>query len=114
MRGRDLTKRIEIWQTTPVADGVGGSTVSEAKIADSWAKIESLQPGKRVNFEQFGITDVNKAIVITLRKRSDIEYNPRNQFIKYRDKKYIISTTPTNKDFEDRFIVFIGIETKDG
>lgn len=110
MRSRDFRDRIELWETTPTTNSFGGNSVSESLVATVWANIKTLQPGRNTNVVDFGVEDANKSIIITLRKRSDITYKVGNQFIKYRDRKYTISTAPTNKDFRDRFIVFVGTE----
>ena len=112
MRSRQYTKRVEIYELTRVADGFGGFTVTDAKIGESWAKLETFQAGKAQNLTEYGIIDPQKAVLFTLRLRNDITYNADTQYIKYRNKKYIISTYPTNIDFEDSTITFIGIEEK--
>ena len=110
MRSRQFNKRIEIWQTASVSDGFGGLTVSDALLSSSWAKITSNQPGKASNVSDFGITDGQRVVMFTLRLRNDLDYNVETQYIKYRGKKYSIVTAPTNIDFDDKYIVFAGIE----
>lgn len=108
MRARGLNKRIEFYETTNVPDTFGGNTVSSALIATSWAKIETFNPGGRNSqTTDFGITNTQNAVIITTRKREDIDYTSINQYIMYRGNKYIISTAPTNINFEDSFIKFI-------
>lgn len=112
MNSRDLTKRIELFAITSVSDGFGGFTVSSASLGKSWAKIESIQPGRSNNLDEFGITDLNKSIFVTVRKRNDLVYSMETMFFTYRGSKYTISTAPTNVDFNDRWIKFTGaIET---
>lgn len=112
MRSRKYTKRVEIYQLTRVADGFGGFTVTDAKIGESWAKLETFQAGKALNLAEYGIINPQRSILFTLRLRNDITYNVDTQYIKYRNKKYIISSYPTNINFEDSEITFIGTEEK--
>ena len=112
MNSRDLTKQIELFELVSVSDGYGGYNVTESSLGKSWAKIESLQPGRSNNLDNFGITDLNNSIFVTVRKRNDLVYSMETMFFKYRGSKYTISTAPTNVDFNDRWIKFTGaIET---
>lgn len=100
MRSRRYTKIIEIWQTTPVEDGYGGSLPNEeVLITKSWCNIKNKTNTQRLT--DLGVTDVNNTIVIQLRHRNDINYNAINQYIKYRGVKYIIQNAPNNVDFQD-------------
>jgi len=108
MIGRGFNKKVEIWAVDQVSDGFGGYTVAETKISDSWAKVETLQPGKVNNVKNFGLEDAQNAVLFTMRKRNDITYNEEIHFLKYRGRKFTISTAPANVNFEDRVIVFVG------
>ena len=108
MNARELNKRIEIRATEIVSDGYGGNTVQDVLISNSWAKIESLRPGRNYNLQDFGLTDIQNSVLITVRKRNDLVYDPQTMYFVYRGKKYTISTAPTNVNFEDAFIVFVG------
>jgi len=108
MIGRGFNKKVEIWAVDQVSDGFGGYTVAETKISDSWAKVETLQPGKVNNVKTFGLEDAQNAVLFTMRKRNDITYNEEIHFLKYRGRKFTISTAPANVNFEDRVIVFVG------
>lgn len=109
MRARKYTRVIEIWQTSSVADGYGGSTVSETFITKSWANIRTVGNNSRYvqRLTDLGITDPTSAIIVNLRQRNDITYNAINQFIKYRGVKYVIQNAPTNIDFMDSEIEII-------
>ena len=110
MRSRKLNKRVAIWETngTSVADGYGGSTLVPALLSSSWANVKTFQPGSRNNAStDFGILDADNAIIVTVRKRKDLVYNLETMYLVYRSERYIINTTPTNIDFEDRYIQFI-------
>lgn len=109
MRARQLTKRIEIWELTSVFDGVSGYNLTDTLIASSWASVKTFQAGKYSNLSDFGIVDGQNAVQFTLRKRNDLIYNLNTMYIKYRGVKYTISTSPTNIDFNDKQIVFIGV-----
>jgi hypothetical protein len=102
MRARKYNKRLEIWQTSPVSDGFGGSTLQPTLITYSWCKLVTLDRNSRST--DFGITDTTDTIILQLRKRNDLAYNSKNQFFKYRGLKYIIQGTPINVGFEDREI----------
>ena len=105
MIGRDLNKRIDLYSVTRASDGFGGYVVEDALLSTSWAKVETLNPGELKY--QYGIESAERVLRITVRKRNDLDYTNTIQFIKYRDKKYTISTPPVNSDFEDRFITFL-------
>ena len=107
---RNFNKVIEFWKTTPVSDGYGGNIVSEALIASSFASVTTLGNKNIYNSDNFGIIDKNNAILIKLRKRNDIVYNAINQYIKYRNVKYIIKGQPTNIDFNDSYISLIAVK----
>lgn len=104
MKARQYTKRIGFYQTVAVADGYGGSTVSETLVATSWAKIETAKSSQRLT--ELGITDPLNTLIITTRFRNDIDYNAINQFIKYRGVNYIMKGT-VNENFEDVDVQFI-------
>lgn len=110
MISRKLNKRIEIWKLTQVSDGFGGYTVSEALINRSWAHIKTFQAGRfQGNLSDFGIVAGQNAVQFTVRRRNDLTYDLGTMFIKYRNVKYTISTAPTDIDFNDNTITFMGV-----
>jgi len=112
MRARGYNKRIEIWLTTLVPDTFGGNTVTESLLNTSWAKIETAKPSRGDLKTDSGILDASNSIMITLRKRNDLNYNMSTMFVKYRNEKYIIDSFPANIDFEDSTIKIVC--TKEG
>tara|TARA_R110000803_G_scaffold29013_2_gene66537 strand:- start:826 stop:1191 length:366 start_codon:yes stop_codon:yes gene_type:complete len=108
MRSRKLSKRIEIWQTSNVADGFGGNTIAETLITSSWAEVTTLNNTNRST--DIGITSATNTIKIKLRKRKDITYNSINQYIKYRGFKYIIQNQPFNVGFKDEVIEILAVK----
>ena len=102
MRARKYNKQIEFWQTTKVSDGFSGNVVTTELVAKSFCKI--ITNTNIYNDKQFGLSETTNRIVIQLRKRNDITYNSKNQFVKYRGDNYIISSEPVNVGFEDREI----------
>lgn len=116
MKAREYNRVIEIWQTTDVADGYGGNTVTDILIARSWAKVSSVSNNSRYvgRLTDLGITDPSNAIIVKFRHRNDLTYNAINQYLKYRGLKYIIQNDPTNIDFMDVDIEIIATkETTD-
>ena len=107
MNSRDLTKRIAIYSTEPVSDGFGGFLTGNTLVSNSWAKIESVSPGKAKSLKEFGIDDPQNTIQITVRKRKDLVYSLEYHYLTYRGQEYKIVSTPTNTNFEDRFITFM-------
>lgn len=103
MKSREYNKVIEIWQTTEVADGYGGYTITDVLISKSWAKVLSVSNNSRTvgRLTDLGITDPSNAIIVKFRHRNDLTYNAINQYLKYRGIKYIIQNDPTNIDFMD-------------
>ncbi len=112
MRSRKLNKRIEIWELTQVSNGFGGYTVTDSLLGSSWCSVKTFQAGRFSNLSEFGIVEGSKSVLFTLRKRNDLVYDLGTMYIKYRDVKYTISTAPTNVDFDDKYITFIGVAEK--
>ena len=102
MRARKYNKRVSFYQTTTVPDGYGGFTVSDSLIATSWCEIKTVSNNSRFNqrITNLGITDPNNAIIIQLRHRNDIDYSAINQYVLYRNVKYVIQNAPVNIDLE--------------
>jgi SPP1 family predicted phage head-tail adaptor len=109
MRARSFQKRIELWQTEEVFDGVSGNTNKDVLITSIWANVSTLNDNKRNNAlaEGLGVEDRSNTIVVKLRRRADITYNSVNQFLKYRGFKYIIQSQPTNIDFDNSYVVIL-------
>ena len=101
-RARKYNKLVEVWQTAPIQNQYGGNTISETLLTKTWANIKTSNSLSRST--EFGITDTNDTIVLTLRKRNDLNYNSLNQFFKYRGLKWLIQGTPINVGFEDNEI----------
>ena len=99
MRSRKYTKRVEVWQKTTVQNDFGGNTNNDVMLTSSWCNIKTANNLSRST--DFGITDTNDTIVLTLRKRKDITYNSVNQYFMYRGYKYILQGTPINVGFGD-------------
>lgn len=111
MRGsRKFTKRIDFYQTATAPDGFGGTEVTSSLVTTSWAEIKTLKVGSayQKNLTEFGLSDTQNAVTITLRNRNDITYNSTMYFI-YRGSNYIISTDPINEDFKNAYITFIAV-----
>ena len=108
-RNRAFNKRIEIWQTTNVADGYGGYTTTNLKIAESWAKIQTTDIREGAELSVIGVNDPTKAIRITLRHRNDITYNAKNMYVVYGGNTYAITTEPIVRDFMGSFIEIIAV-----
>ena len=106
---RAFNKKIELWGVTSVPDGYGGFTTTSQLVTSSWANIKSIQPGKQNNASQFGLITPENSVLFTVKKRNDLVYNVETMFIKYRGVKYTISTEPTNINFTDSTITFIGV-----
>lgn len=110
MKAREYDRRVEFWQTSTVADGYGGNTLTESLVATSWAKIRT--PNKYDKLTELGVTDPQNTIIVYLRKRSDIDYNARDMVIKYRNVSYVIQNRPLNVDFLDTEIEIIATVQK--
>ena len=108
MRARRFNKRIELWQTESEADGFGGNTLKTELITITWAEIKALN--KYINTDSFGISNTQLAVHVTVRLRKDLTYNSINQFIKYANESYTISSFPENKNFDNAFISFIAVK----
>lgn len=109
MRARELNKRVEIWQTTKVADSYGGNTIEEVLVSTTWAKLET-QEGQTVS--DLGLDYTKGTVLVTVRNRNDIDYNSTTLYLKYRSEKYNIVTFPTNENFTDAFLTFTMVKVK--
>jgi len=108
MQRNDFNKRIDIYTLTSVDDGFGGNYLDEVLATSSWANVKTIKAG--ANAQDFGITEQDKAVIFTVRFRNDLDYNVNNMYIKYRGLKYTISTAPTNLNFSDAFVSFVGVQ----
>lgn len=108
MNSRALNKKIEIRALQSVPNGFGGYDVTDDHIGYSWAQIKSLTVGKTWNLSDMGLIQANDNVLITVRKRNDLVYSTQDMYFVYRGKDYTIASAPTNIDFDDRFITFIG------
>ena len=113
MKSRSFNKRIDLWEVTSVPDGYGGYKTQTKFITKSWANVQTFQPGKRNNISEFGLTSPQNTVIFTVRKRRDLLYNIDTMFVKYRGVDYTISTSPTNVDFNDSTIIFMGVAKLD-
>lgn len=114
MSNRRYNKKIEVWQTGSVSDGQGGTTEGDdVKLADSWAKIKTLDHTKMLSNAAEGILNTSYAISVELRKRDDVEYNNTNQFIKHENISYKIKTPPVEVNFSGSVIKFIAVREED-
>jgi head-tail adaptor len=107
---RRFRKRIEIWQTDQVFDGFSGSTTAPGiKLLTTWADLRSLSQNKPYSkeFEQYGISNTELAVIVTVRRRKDVFFNSLNQYIKYNGEDYVIKSFPEDKNFDHGFITFI-------
>lgn len=88
MIAREYTKRISVFETTNVADGYGGNTVSEVFIFSSWAKLETNGVGYKA--KDLGLVNFNDPLLFKVRHRNDFDYNGRKMYVLYNNNKYII------------------------
>lgn len=94
MRPRKYKYRIAVWRYLKEGDNFGGNEVSEEKVSDSWCNIRSLPTNK---LTEYGLDENEKAIVVTLRHRNDLDYNESNLFFIYKEVRYAINqVTETN------------------
>ena len=104
-RARKYNKKIELWQTSTVFDGYSGNATTSALIATVWCEIKTNNSTYRDT--DFGKTETANRLVLTLRKKSNINYNSKTYFFKYRGETYNIVSEPINVNFEDREIQII-------
>ena len=114
MISRNYNKIIEIYETQNVSDGFGGYNTTDVLLSKSWCNLKTFNAGsKNTNAVEFGVLDISNSILITLRKRNDLDYSSKTNFIKYRGEKYVIATSPVNVDFNDTVIQFIATKVSD-
>jgi len=94
---RNYTKYIEVWKTTNVADGYGGTTVTTALDFSIWANVTTKR-SNRTN--ENGQNDNFVQTVFTVRNRYDLDISIKDNFIKYNGLIYNIDSI-LNKDLDN-------------
>ena len=107
-RAREYTKKISIYSSGTVSDGFGGNTITNYKLLDTFAKLETLDKFKYRNID-FGDIDMANSLVVTIRKRSDFQLDYKNMYFEYRGQRYTISDRSFNKNFYDDYIQFLAL-----
>lgn len=87
MIARKYNKPIAIWQTTTVADGFGGNTVTTALVRSVWAHVMTKN-ATRLN--ENGQNDNILKTVFVIRQNQNFNLSVKNNFIKYSGKIYDI------------------------
>lgn len=114
MRARRFRKRIELWQTEEVFDGVSGNTNKDILITSLWSNISTLNDRRNKALgSDLGFEDKSNTIVIKLRRRKDITYNSVNQFFKYNSYKYVVQAEPVNIDFDNSYVTLLATRQYD-
>jgi head-tail adaptor len=111
MRSRELNKRVEVYTITGVTDGFGGQTTTPTLVKALWAKVVTYQAGKATNLADLGTITQQRSVLFTFRDNPNYTITGENHFLKYRNKTYTIGTAPTNINFEDNYVTFIGHES---
>ncbi len=94
---RKYTKYIEVWKTTNVPDGYGGTTVTTALDFSIWASVTANR-SSRLN--ENGQNDNFVQTVFTVRNRYDLDLSIKDNFIKYNVLTYNIDSI-LNKDLDN-------------
>lgn len=113
MRARGFNKRIEVWQTGAVSDGYGGfKSTNDIMLVNTWAKLVSLNANKPYSKSStdYGISNTQLGIIVTVRRRNDLTYNSINQYIKYNGEFYTITSFPEDKNFDHAYITFVAVK----
>lgn len=114
MRARGFHKRVELWQTEEVFDGVSGDTNKDILITSLWASVSTISDRKSSKIgSDLGFEDRSNAILIKLRKRIDITYNSVNQFFKYNGYRYVVQAEPVNIDFDNSYVTILAVRQYD-
>ena len=110
MKARIFNKRIEIWSTSSISDGFGGTIASSPTLlGKSWANIKTMGVNSKYanTSTSNGLEPYTDAIIIQVRKRNDLTYSKINQFIKYKGVNYVIKNIPINVNFRDDVIELV-------
>lgn len=86
VKARQYTDIIEIWKSTQTSDGYGGTTPTDSKQFDKWAKKETSSAGSK--FQQFGLNDFKNPVIFRVRKGNTTI--TEDMFVKYNGSKFII------------------------
>ena len=93
IRARQLTKRVEIWDTTITPDGVGGNLVSSSLRTTRWASISDV--GSNSYQSESGITDFTNTQKFVFRYDKNFAINPKIHTFKYNGFEYSILDVKT-------------------
>lgn len=92
MKPRRYRHRIAIFENTSEAatdDGFGGNIGGESQLGSSWCNIRTITAEKLIDY---GLDQTKKAIIISLRKRVDIDLNRSDIFFKYGGEEFYPSS----------------------
>lgn len=99
MRARSYRHRIAVYENTAEVatdDGFGGNTGGENLLASSWCNVRTIPTNKVI---EYGLDQTKKAITISVRKRTDLDFNRSDLFFRFKgDDYYPISVTEDNLD----------------
>lgn len=86
MRARRYTTKIEIWRSTQVDDGYGGTTPLDVLISSNWAN--KTTQGAGYKFQQYGLNDFKNPVIFRIRK-GNVSVT-EDMFVRYSNNDFII------------------------
>lgn len=86
MKARKYTDVIEVWETTQVDDGYGGTIPEDVKRFDKWA--QKRTKGAGFKFQQFGLNEFVNPVIFRIRKGNN--EIAEKMFVRYNDSDFII------------------------
>lgn len=101
MKARKLDRRVLIYASSSQSDGYGGKTPTEILLTETWAHIETNINATR--YRDLGISELGDSVVLTIRRRTDINLQASNLYIKHKGVNYMFQQI-SDSDVEKSFI----------
>lgn len=108
MISRQYTRKIQIYQTTSIADGFGGYLPTDVLVGSFWAEV---MQNSAFRDTQVGASDIKNNYSFKIRSTDKITpSNIDSLFIMYRAKKYVVNDIRYNDElFRETNITANGI-----
>jgi len=103
MLSRKYNRKVEVYNTVPVADGFGGNISTDNSLGMFWAEVKMLSSFKD---HAVGVSDIKKTYSFKLRATNEITPLANDLSIIYKSQKYVVNDI-TYDDENFRFVNII-------
>jgi SPP1 family predicted phage head-tail adaptor len=95
MKARKYTRRIEIFTTTEIDDGYGGSIASDVSLGSFWAEVKQ---NSAYRDNSIGMADIKNNWSFNVRANPVLMYNKDNLTILYHGEKRVVNDIRYNDE----------------